>query len=168
MRMGVAAAAVLMLAACAPAGDLAVGRPLVREPSGTAMGAEQRPGGLNQARRSYLEIAQGLGLATPSDAELARRRARAMRQPLGSRANPVLADMPAGQAAYLARLRCPGGAAPAATRAGNLGPGPYGTIVDEYRVTCPDGTSAAVVMDMYHGGYVEAGAVPGFTIVPAG
>jgi hypothetical protein len=84
--------------------------------------------------------------------------------PLGSRENPVRAHRPQGQRAYLGRLRCPGGDAPDFNRSGNLGPGVYGNIVDLYVLTCDDGTTAEVVMDMYHSGHVEERAVPGFTI----
>ena len=85
--------------------------------------------------------------------------------PLGSRENPVRAAMPAGQRAYLARLRCPDGKTPTYSRAGNLGPGVYGNIVDAYQVECATQDMVTVVMDMYHQGYVEQRAVPGFTIV---
>ncbi|MCB2089279.1 MAG: hypothetical protein KDD98_10700 [Sphingomonadaceae bacterium] len=88
--------------------------------------------------------------------------------PLGSRENPVRASRPQGQRAYLGRLKCADGSAPAFTRTGNLGPGVYGNIIDNYRVTClgADGKEKTVnvVMDMYHAGFVETRPVPGFTI----
>lgn len=89
-------------------------------------------------------------------------------KPLGSAHNPVRADMPAGQRAYLSRLRCANGRGPAFERIGSFGAGPYGSIIDGYSVTCAGSspTEAVVHMDMYHSGHVEAAAVPGFTIVP--
>lgn len=89
-------------------------------------------------------------------------------KPLGSAQNPVRADMPAGQHAYLRRLRCADGRAPAFERIGSMGAGPYGSIVDAYAVTCAGSTPAEseIHMDMYHSGHAEAAAVPGFKIVP--
>jgi hypothetical protein len=92
--------------------------------------------------------------------------AAADRHPLGSEANPVRAAMPVGQRAYLARLRCANGSAPAYDRQGSGGIGVYGNIIDFYAVTCPGAQSVTVVMDMYHAGYAEDRAVPGFTIAP--
>ena len=90
--------------------------------------------------------------------------AEAARHPLGSEKNPVRAAMPAGQRAYLARLRCADGSAPRYERGGSLGLGPYGNIVDGYNVTCEGADPLWVVMDMYHAGYVEDRPLPGFTI----
>ena len=103
-----------------------------------------------------------------STAESARVAASLADKPLGSAGNPVRADMPAGQRAYLSRLRCANGRAPTFERRGNMGPGPYGSIIDAYSVTCAGSSPAdsVVHMDMYHAGHVEAAAVPGFTIVP--
>jgi hypothetical protein len=88
--------------------------------------------------------------------------------PLGSRDNPVRANMPDGQRAYLARLRCGDGAPPAFERMGSYGPGPFGSIIDGYRVTCAVAELKVreVFMDMYHPGHIEPAAVPGFAIVP--
>jgi hypothetical protein len=88
---------------------------------------------------------------------------KAATEPLGSDKNPVRADGPPGERAYLARLRCTDGTAPSFERRGNAGPGIYGYIVDLYAVRCGD-TESEVRMDMYHR-HVEAQAVPGFTIV---
>ena len=52
--------------------------------------------------------------------------------------NPVRAFQPDGQRAYLRRLVCPGGAPPDFRRIGNIGPGPYSTILDDYEVKCGD------------------------------
>jgi hypothetical protein len=86
--------------------------------------------------------------------------------PLGSKANPVRVTQPQGQHAYLARLRCSDGKAPEFERRGNVGPGPFGNIVDLYDVRCmgAEPASSEVYMDMYHGGFMEARPVPGFTI----
>ncbi len=87
--------------------------------------------------------------------------------PLGSEANPVRANMPVGQRAYLDRLRCSDGSAPDYERVGNYGSGPYGSIIDGYQVDCGDSAPGEVLifMDMYHR-HVENEAVPGFTITP--
>lgn len=87
--------------------------------------------------------------------------------PLGSSENPVRAHMPQGQRAYLGRLRCSDTSRPSFSRSGNLGPGVYGNIVDLYIVTCASGEPerAEIIMDMYHAGYAEDEAVPGFGIV---
>jgi hypothetical protein len=83
------------------------------------------------------------------------------RHPLGEKANPVRADRPPGQRAYLARLRCPDGSVPVGIeRVGSFGPGPYTSIVDGYRLVC-DGRERRIFMDMYHPGYVERRPVPG-------
>lgn len=104
------------------------------------------------------------GQSQMQGAELERAVAAAAQYPLGSIQNPVRAAMPPGQRAYLSRLRCPDGATPSFTRRGNLGPGPYNNIIDDYAVTCPGKNPVSIVMDMYHAGYVENRAVPGFTI----
>jgi hypothetical protein len=103
-----------------------------------------------------------------SASEATRIAARLQGQPLGSADNPIRTYMPEGQRAYLARLRCANGQAPAANRIGSMGAGPYGSIVDAYRVTCAGSTPAAseLHMDMYHPTYTENAAPPGFNIVP--
>jgi hypothetical protein len=83
--------------------------------------------------------------------------------PLGDKGNPVRVHTPPGQRAYLSRLVCTGGGTPVFSRVGSFGIGPYGTIVDGYDVDCA-GAKRMVFMDMYHPGYVEPRAVPGFTI----
>jgi hypothetical protein len=110
-----------------------------------------------------------LGESQVSGRALERRLAEAERHPLGSRENPVRAQMPPGQRAYLSRLRCSDGRAPEYFRTGNLGPGVYGNIIDAYRVSCGDAAPGTVeiIMDMYHAGHVEERPVPGFTIVPS-
>jgi hypothetical protein len=88
-------------------------------------------------------------------------------QPLGSKGNPVRTYLPPGQQAYLGRLRCPDGSTPTFQRQGTVGEGPYTTIVDAYEVRCAE-KSVVIYLDMYHPGYFEPRAVPGFTIKPAG
>lgn len=94
---------------------------------------------------------------------------KAQAHPLGSKENPVRADMPGGQRAYLNRLRCANGQPPAFVRVGNLGRGPYERIIDGYEVTCKGSTpeKAMIFIDMYHPGHKEPAAVEGFTIEPA-
>jgi hypothetical protein len=92
----------------------------------------------------------------------------AQRHPLGSEKNPVRADMPAGQRAYLARLRCKNGAPPVHERVGNLGAGAFGSIVDQFDVRCHNSAPlrTIIVIDMYFPGHVEAATVNGSSIVP--
>jgi hypothetical protein len=84
---------------------------------------------------------------------------------LGTKTNPVRCDDPKGERQYLSRLRCPDGKRPEFSRIGSFGVGPYGNILDGYRVKCEGRDEVTVFMDMYHEGYVEKEAVPGFTIV---
>ena len=85
-------------------------------------------------------------------------------RPLGTRENPVRAFQPEGEHAYLRRLTCLGGSRPTFKRIGSFGPGPYTSILDGYEVKCGD-VVHNVVIDMYHPGYVECRAVPGFSIL---
>jgi hypothetical protein len=87
--------------------------------------------------------------------------------PLGTRENPVKANMPPGERAYLDRLRCADGKAPAYSRVGSFGDSPYGNIMDGYEVICQGSEPATslIFIDMYFPGHVETRAVPGFTIV---
>lgn len=102
-----------------------------------------------------------------SGPELARRITIASRSPLGTKENPVRVNMPAGQQAYLRRLRCSTGSAPTFNRVGNFGPGVYGSIIDGYNVVCPTGEpkTSMIYMDMYHPENDEKAAPPGFAIV---
>lgn len=92
--------------------------------------------------------------------------AKAGAHPLGSRENPVRAQGPAGQQAYLRRLRCSDGKTPRFERHGNLGAGPYESIIDNYMVDCGGAAPGRVqvIMDMYHPGHAEQQPVPGFTL----
>lgn len=84
---------------------------------------------------------------------------------LGTKTNPVRCEGPSGERQYLSRLRCSDGSRPAFSRIGSFGFGPYGNIIDGYRVKCEQSDEVTIFMDMYHEGYVEKQAVPGFTIV---
>ncbi|WP_194757196.1 hypothetical protein [Aliidiomarina indica] len=89
--------------------------------------------------------------------------------PLGSFENPVRAYMPRGQQEYLSRLRCRDGSRVSFRRTGNVGDGPYGSIVDVYQVACfvdNELEVTGIYMDMYHKDYVELRAVPNFLVVP--
>ena len=74
---------------------------------------------------------------------------------------------PAGERAYLDRLRCSDGLTPRSERIGSMGYGPFGNIVDAYEVLCAGAEPArsVIYLDMYHSGFREKRAVPGFTIV---
>ena len=113
------------------------------------------------------EMARSMGMGGLSGKKLDNAIAKAERSPLGSEANPVRENMPEGQRAYLARLRCADGEKPAAARRANVGVGVYGNIVDHYTVTCPGAAPVDVYMDMYHDG-PEDRPIPGFTIVAGG
>lgn len=84
---------------------------------------------------------------------------------LGTKTNPVRCDDPKGEREYLSRLRCPDGKRPGYSRIGSFGLGPYGNILDGYRVKCDGIDEATIFMDMYHEEYIEKEAVPGFTIL---
>lgn len=114
----------------------------------------------NEARDMMREL--GYGGMKGKKLEKAIKKAAAY--PLGSEKNPVRENMPEGEKAYLSRLRCADGNAPAFNRAGSVGDSPYGYIMDLYNVTCPGAAAVEVYMDMYHDGG-EQQPVPGFTIV---
>jgi len=88
----------------------------------------------------------------------------AVKGELGTKTNPVRCDGVAAERAYLNRLRGPDGKAPEYARLGSFGGGPYGNILDGYRVVS-GGKEYTIFLDMYHPNYVEKNAVPGFTIV---
>ena len=89
--------------------------------------------------------------------------------PLGSAENPVRAEMPQGQRAYLSRLRCANLKRPEYERQASAGMSPYGNIVDVYLVTCEGSEPASrrIYIDMYHRGHIETRAVEGYGIVSA-
>lgn len=70
--------------------------------------------------------------------------------PFGSADNPVRADMPPGQRAYLARLRCADDRAPQFRRVGSFGVGPYGGVIDGYEVLCPGSSPASSIIYNRH------------------
>jgi len=106
------------------------------------------------------------GPPMPQGEELEELIEEASAQPLGSEENPVRVNMPQGQRAYLARLRCENGEAPAFRRVGNFGMGVYGRIIDGYQVRCQGSMPEEVMifMDMYHPDHIENEPVAGFTI----
>jgi len=91
---------------------------------------------------------------------------QATRYPLGSPQNPVRADMPAGERAYLDRLRCKNGTPPTYERVGETRAGVFGSFVDHFDVRCQNSAPlrTLVVMDMYFPGHVETQPVDGFTL----
>lgn len=84
---------------------------------------------------------------------------------LGSSNNPVRASGPMGQRDYLHRLRCPDDSSPAFERLGSAGLGPYGRMIDAYRVQCDGQPETVIYMDLYHCDE-ESEAVSGFSITP--
>jgi hypothetical protein len=121
--------------------------------------------GKRTARPEQLLAELGLGV---SDQELERAVAAASAHPLGSADNPVRVGGPAGERAYIARLRCGDGSRPKVGQRGSAGVGAFGTIVDVYPLDCgPAGPGKLdLVMDMYHEGHLEDRAPPGFRIEP--
>lgn len=113
----------------------------------------------NEARDMMRELGAGL-----SGKALETAIAEAEKSPLGSKQNPVRENQPEGQHRYLSRLRCTDGSRPAFDRAGNVGEGVYGFIVDLFLVTCKGQSAVEVYIDMYHDG-PEDRSIPGFTIV---
>ena len=111
---------------------------------------------------------QMMGQAPRSELTAAQK-AEVAKHPLGSLQNPVLAQGPAGEQAYFARLRCQDGKQPFFERGGSvMERSPYGSIMDVYEVVCDSPPRYEVFIDMYHPGYVELRPIPGFTIVAPG
>lgn len=118
--------------------------------------ASAQPAGLCQ----QMQAMQRAPSRTPSASELAR-------HPLGSRGNPVRAEMPPGQHAYLGRLVCSDGKRPTnIQRVGSFGGNPHGSLMDLYTLSC-GARQVEVYMDMYHCGYVENRPIPGFRLRPS-
>ncbi len=128
----------------------------------TAASAQPRPGDRTTSPEQMLNE---LGEV---DSDYEQVVAEASKHPLGSVANPVRVGGPEGERAYLARLRCAGGARPSIGQRRSGGIGAYGTIVDLFPLDC--GAAAPgrydLVMDMYHEEHREPGAPPGFAIDP--
>jgi len=119
----------------------------------------------SQADRGFEAMLMGQAPRTKlSAAELA----TIAKEPLGSAKNPVKAEGVEGEYRYLARLRCKEDKPPVVERLGSGDLSPYGSIMDIYRAVCDAPPALTVFVDMYHPGYVEPSAVPGFTIVAPG
>jgi hypothetical protein len=106
----------------------------------------------------------------PSRGDVARAVERASSRPLGGAENPVRVNGPAGEHAYIARLRCADGNAPRVGERHNDGIGAFGTIVDVWPLDCGDAAPGRfdLIMDMYHDDYEETRAPAGFTLTRAG
>ena len=124
--------------------------------------AAPKPGDRTVSPEALLEQL-GMGV---SDAALAEAVAEADLHPLGTEANPVRVGGPAGERAYIARLRCADGSKPKVGIRGSAGVGAFGSIVDIYPLDCGAAAPGRVdlVMDMYHEEHREDRPPPGFTI----
>jgi hypothetical protein len=91
--------------------------------------------------------------------------AAAEAHPLGTAENPVRVGGPEGERAYLARLRCEGGAAPAIGARREAGVGAFGSVVAAFDVVC-GGATTRILFDMYHEEHVETRAPAGFALAP--
>jgi hypothetical protein len=111
------------------------------------------------------ELLQGIGSGN-SDAAIAQAIAAASAHPLGTLANPIRVAGPEGERAYLARLRCSDGRAPAIGAKTAAGVGAYGSLVNSYMVDCGAAAPGKVslVLDKYHEGQEEQNAPAGFSI----
>ncbi|HEX8640698.1 MAG TPA: hypothetical protein VF704_06035 [Allosphingosinicella sp.] len=127
----------------------------------TAPAAAQELGARTQRPEALLPSS---GLA-PGQDDLDQAIAAAQAHPLGSLQNPVRVGGPDGERAYLARLRCPDGAAPRIGARSDAGVGAFGSITGAYALTC-GGAASSVIFDMYHEEHVETRAPAGFTLVP--
>ncbi|HRQ63697.1 MAG TPA: hypothetical protein PKZ76_02330 [Xanthomonadaceae bacterium] len=83
---------------------------------------------------------------------------------LGSRGNPVRTNGVPGQREYLSRLRCRNGLPPMFERIGQAGIGPYGKVLDAYRLECEREEPRTVYLDLYHC-VEEQDAINGYDIV---
>ena len=100
--------------------------------SAAAAIAEPRPG---DRTRSPEQMQAEFAIPAGQE-DLAEALAAAAAQPLGTLANPVRVGGPEGERAYIARLRCPGGAAPAVGPRREAGVGAFGTVVAAYALDC--------------------------------
>jgi hypothetical protein len=129
-----------------------------------APAAAEKPGDRTASPEALLEA---MGLAPDQD-DIRQAVEAAVAHPLGSLKNPVRVGGPAGERAYIARLRCSDGSAPKVGERANGGVGAFGTIVDLYPLDCgraaPGRTE--LVMDMYHEEHREDSPPPGFAILP--
>ena len=122
----------------------------------------QPPREESPAPRALLE---GIGSGN-SDAALEQAIAAAGAHPLGTLENPIRVAGPEGERAYLARLRCADGRAPAIGTKTAAGVGAYGSLVDAWPVDCGAAAPGKVslVLDKYHEEHPEQAAPTGFTI----
>jgi hypothetical protein len=109
-----------------------------------------------------MEMMRQLGGGGLTGDALTKAIANADKSPLGSKDNPVRVNMPPGERAYLNKLRCADGNQPSYDRAGSVGVGPFGNILDDYVVTCKGMAPVEVYMDMYFEEN-ETRTIPGFT-----
>lgn len=109
------------------------------------------------------DLIEAIG-AGNSDAAIEQAIAAASAYPLGTLENPIRVGGPEGERAYLARLRCSDGRAPAIGARAAAGVGAYGSLVDAYAVDCGAATPGKVniVLDKYHAGNEEQRAPAGF------
>ena len=149
-------------ALCNPCGDepwVLVAAELAARGVVASCGADGRQGSMPHATLLVLLLLMLLGCATPSE-----------RHPggaLGSVSNPVRCDGKPGELAYLARLRCPSGAAPH-FHFRRRGPRTRdGHETDEFELRCVrDNRSTSVSIDRHHPRHVEREPVPGFAFQP--
>ena len=140
MRSLLPAAFILLFAASASAQEL--GR---RTTSPEAMVAQMRQDSPEDEMRALVAAAEAHPLGTPD--------------------NPVRVGGPAGERAYLARLRCEGDAAPRIGARREAGIGAFGSVVAAYDLICGN-AAGRLVFDMYHEEHVETRAPAGFTLAP--
>lgn len=109
------------------------------------------------------ELVESIGSGN-SDAVLEQAIAAAAAHPLGTLANPIRVAGPEGERAYLARLRCADGRAPAIGAKAAAGVGAYGSLVDAWPIDC--GVAApgkvSLVLDKYHEEHPEQSVPAGF------
>lgn len=101
-----------------------------------------------------------------TDAALAEAIAQAGAHPLGTLANPIRVAGPEGERAYLARLLCADGRAPAIGPAAPAGVGAYGSLVEAHPLDCGAAAPGKVslVVDRYHEENPETRAPAGFQV----
>lgn len=125
--------------------------------------AQQQPR-LGQRTTSPEAMVAQMNPASPED-EMSQMIAAADAHPLGSAENPIRVAGPAGERAYLARLRCAGGTVPRIGPRGEGGVGAYGSVVSAYELRCGDSVSR-LLFDIYQEENIETRPPAGFTYVP--
>lgn len=86
------------------------------------------------------------------------------RYPLGSKYNPVRVNGPKGEQDYMGRLVCANGDDAKFERSGSAGKGPYGFVLDRYKIVCTGSEDVEVFVDMYHPNHSETAGVSGLTL----